>query len=175
MYMCTWSCNWQASMVSARGAGPEIAPKQHKTKRTERKKEKQQRSELLMHKSNMFWNISIYTIIWKIYYGIYITADILQHIYCVQQKRPYLNKCTAPAALDCCIRICLWQRIIPASPGTSQTALRPPWGAPREPTRPLCHVYFEITHNFIRPGRGAIPWNQNVRPSMPKAYSLAYI
>ena len=38
-------------------------------------------------------------IAWQIYHGRYIMADTLRQIYCV----PYLDKCTAPEALDCCI------------------------------------------------------------------------
>ena len=74
----------------------------------------------------------------QIYYGCYITADTLRQIYCVPRERPYLNKCTAPEAIDCCIRICFLQPITPANPRTCQTAMRPPQGAPREPTRPRC-------------------------------------
>ena len=65
--------------------------------------------------------------LWQPYYARYIIADILQQIsygrcitansfgqiYCVQQKRQHLSKCTAPGALDCCIGICLLQRIAP--------------------------------------------------------------
>ena len=47
----------------------------------------------------------------QIFYGRSITADTLRQIYCVPQKRPYLDKFPAPEALDCCIRICLLQRI----------------------------------------------------------------
>ena len=74
----------------------------------------------------------------QMYYGRYSTADTLWQIHCVQQKRPYLDKCAVLEALDCCIRILSLQRLTAASPGTSQTALRRPWGAPREPTRPVC-------------------------------------
>ena len=57
-----------------------------------------------------------------IYYGRYIAAyvytttlmgDTLRQIHCVQQKRPYLKKCPALEALDCCVRICPLQRIAP--------------------------------------------------------------
>ena len=54
------------------------------------------------------------------------------------QRNSWLVKFTAPEALDCCIRILLLQRTTLA---TSQTALRPLWGVPREPATPLCHVY----------------------------------
>ena len=66
---------------------------------------------------------------WQIHYGRYITADILRQMYygryytadtlwplhCVHKKRPYLGKFPAPEALDCCIRICLLQRIAPTT------------------------------------------------------------
>ena len=62
-------------------------------------------------------------------------------------KKSHLNKCTAPEALNCCIRIFSLERATPMGPGTAQTALRPPWGVPRELTRQTrCHVFFEITH-----------------------------
>ena len=63
-----------------------------------------------------------------IYYGRYIMADTLWTTCCVPQQMPYLKKCTAPEALDCCIQICLLQRITPASPETSQTAVMAPTG-----------------------------------------------
>ena len=53
----------------------------------------------------------------QIYYGRYITADTLRQICCVPpQRRPYLDKFPATEALDCCIRICLLQRIAPRTP-----------------------------------------------------------
>ena len=60
----------------------------------------------------------------QLYYGRYITSDILRqmrwniyiYIYCVPQKRPCLNKFSAPEALACCIRICLLQHIAPRTP-----------------------------------------------------------
>ena len=61
-----------------------------------------------------------------VYYDIYITADILwqihhgrhitAYIYCLSQKHQYLDNCTAPEALDCCIRIGLLQRIVSKTP-----------------------------------------------------------
>ena len=67
-----------------------------------------------------------------IYHGTYVTACILQHmhtlwqIYCVQQKQPHLDKCTAPEALDCSIRICL----LHASPHRARGSSRQPWDPP---------------------------------------------
>ena len=64
-------------------------------------------------------------ILWQICDGRYITADIVQQIYYSRDitadilrttKRPYLNKCAAPEALDCYIRVCLLQRIAPRAP-----------------------------------------------------------
>ena len=52
----------------------------------------------------------------QIYYGNYITADTLWPIYCVPQKRPYLDTFPEPEALDCCVRTCLLQRIAPRTP-----------------------------------------------------------
>ena len=52
----------------------------------------------------------------QIYYSRYITADTLPQIYCVPQQRPYFHKFPTPEAFDCCIRICLLQRIAPRSP-----------------------------------------------------------
>ena len=45
-------------------------------------------------------------IVQQIYYSRRITADTLWPIYRVQQKQLYFNKCTAPEALDCCVRTC---------------------------------------------------------------------
>ena len=55
-------------------------------------------------------------ILQQICYDRYITAETLWPIYCVQQKRPYLPKFTAPEALDCCVRTCLMQPIVPRTP-----------------------------------------------------------
>ena len=52
----------------------------------------------------------------QIYQGKYATADTLRQMHCVQQKRLYFDKCTAPDAFDCCIRILSLQGIDPKTP-----------------------------------------------------------
>ena len=44
-------------------------------------------------------------------YGRYVMDNILR-----TTKRPYLDKFPAPEALNCCVQICLLQRIAPRTP-----------------------------------------------------------
>ena len=90
-------------------------------------------------------------ILQQIYYGRYIKADTLWQIYCVQQKRPCLDKFLAPEALDCCIRICLLQRITLVSPGTSQTALRTPLGCTQVTYQAILSCILRIRKVFGAP------------------------
>ena len=62
----------------------------------------------------------------QIHHGSYFTADTLRQIYNVQQKRPYLKTFAAPEALDCCIRICVLQRITQRTPLGHLIYKRPP-------------------------------------------------
>ena len=64
--------------------------------------------------------IYIYILL-QIYYGRYITAHRLRQIHYARyiasnNKKPYLNKFTAPEALDCCSLTCLWQPIASRTP-----------------------------------------------------------